>query len=100
VNAGNLVRIEDGCATVTGYEFPEPLRELSGKAETRFEASSQDTGLAVLVVVLRNSAGPTSPSKRRMRPEFRTVSGAARNAFILVLSGVKVFSSLALVSRL
>ena len=25
VNAGNLVRIEDGCATVTGYKLPRPL---------------------------------------------------------------------------
>jgi hypothetical protein len=55
LNAGNLVKIEDGCATVRGYEFPRPLLAC-GKAETRLEASSQDTGLVVLVVIVRPRA--------------------------------------------
>jgi hypothetical protein len=38
INAGNLVRIEDGCATVTGYKLPSPLVPLgTGKAGARFE---------------------------------------------------------------
>jgi len=47
------VRIGDGCATVTGYKLPLPLVPQSGtgKAGARFQARSQDTGLAVLVVV-------------------------------------------------
>ena len=37
---GNSVKFGDGCATVTGYEFPKPLEVLtiSGKAGMRFEA--------------------------------------------------------------
>jgi len=47
------VEIGDGCATVTGYKLPKPLfASASGKAGARFEAPSQDTGLAVLVVVI------------------------------------------------
>ena len=34
-----------------GYEFPKATARVSGKAETRFEASSQDTGLVVLVAI-------------------------------------------------
>src|SRR5438445_5842640 len=51
--SGNPVRIGDGCATVTGYKLPRPLVPQSGtgKAGVRFQARSQDTGLAVLVVV-------------------------------------------------
>jgi len=44
------VGIEDGCATVKGYELPQPLEVwTSGKAGVRFEALSQDTALAGLV---------------------------------------------------
>ena len=51
--SGNPVKIGDGCATVTGYKLPRPLVPQSGtgKAGVRFQARSQDTGLAVLVVV-------------------------------------------------
>jgi len=49
--SGNPVRIGDGCATVTGYKLPRPLVHQTGKAGARFQARSQDTGLAVLVVV-------------------------------------------------
>jgi hypothetical protein len=45
------VRIGDGCATVTGYKLPQPLVSgKTGKAGARFQARSQDIGLAVLVV--------------------------------------------------
>ena len=38
INAGNLVKIEDGCATVTGYKLPSPLVPFgTGKAGARFE---------------------------------------------------------------
>jgi hypothetical protein len=49
--SGNPVKIGDGCATVTGYELPQPLvsRE-TGKAGARYQARSQDIGVAVLVV--------------------------------------------------
>ena len=48
--SGNPVKIRDGCATVKGYNFPLPLvRSRIGKAGRRSEASSQDTGLIVLV---------------------------------------------------
>ena len=47
------MRIGDGCATVTGYKLPEPLvSSETGKAGVRFQARSQDIGLAVLVVAL------------------------------------------------
>jgi hypothetical protein len=46
------VRIGDGCATVTGYKLPQPLvSQEAGKAGARFQARSQDIGLAVLVRV-------------------------------------------------
>jgi hypothetical protein len=50
---GNPVKIGDGCATVTDYEFPNatvgPRGGSGGKAGTRLEVRSQDTGLAALV---------------------------------------------------
>ena len=51
--SGNPVRIGDGCATVTGYKLPKPLvSSETGKAGVRFQARSQDIGLAVLVAAL------------------------------------------------
>src|SRR5260370_30511036 len=44
--SGNPVKIGDGCATVTGYELPRPLAHQAGKAGVRFQARSQDIGLA------------------------------------------------------
>ena len=45
------MRIGDGCATVTGYKLPQPLvSRRTGKAGARFQARSQDIGLAVLVM--------------------------------------------------
>jgi hypothetical protein len=47
------VRIGDGCATVTGYKLPRPLvSSETGKAGVRFQARSQDIGLAVLVTAI------------------------------------------------
>ena len=51
--SGNPVRIGDGCATVKGYKLPKPLvSSETGKAGVRFQARSQDIGLAVLVAAL------------------------------------------------
>ena len=47
------MKIGDGCATVTGYKLPQPLvSRRTGKAGVRFQARSQDIGLAVLVTAL------------------------------------------------
>ena len=47
------MRIGGGCATVTGYKLPQPLvSQETGKAGARFQARSQDIGLAVLVMAL------------------------------------------------
>ena len=37
--SGNPVKIRDGCATVTGYEFPMPLMQI-GKAGMRLSPES------------------------------------------------------------
>ena len=48
------MKFGDGCATVTGYKLPQPLVSTEiGKAGVRFQARSQDIGLAVLVVAFR-----------------------------------------------
>ena len=48
------MKIGDGCATVTGYKLPRPLISPEiVKEGARFQARSQDIGLAVLVVVLQ-----------------------------------------------
>ena len=63
--AGNLVEIEDGCATVKGYKLPQPLACLqAGKAGARSETRSQDISTAALV---RPQKGHFS-DKGRMRP--------------------------------
>src|SRR5437773_8473404 len=50
---GNPVRIGDGCATVTDYEFPKATVRSRNAGRTgrreRGQVRSQDTGLAVLV---------------------------------------------------
>ena len=52
VENGNPVKIGDGCATVTGYKFPQPLvAHAIGKAGMRFEGRSQDIDSTMLVVV-------------------------------------------------
>ena len=71
--SGNPVRIGDGCATVTGYKLPQATARKSGKAgarpspESGYRSDSARHGSA--------RAGPASPTKRRMRPARRTVSG-------------------------
>ena len=69
----------------------------------RFEARSQDTGLAVLVAVPRLFAELTSPSKRRMRPgrQFCLIGGAVEclHSPFLRESGGFLFSGSALVSQ-
>ena len=48
------MRVGDGCATVTGYKLPQPLVSLrTGKAGARFQARSQDIGLAMLVMAFK-----------------------------------------------
>ena len=88
-----------------GLQTPKATGRQTGKAGARFEARSQDTGLAVLVAV--PITGPASPSKRRMRPVSRSVFEGVLNAFILRLAGVcrffhlqPRFSDLSLVSRI
>ena len=94
------MKIEDGCATVRGYEFPGPLLIQSGKAEMRLEASSQDTGLAVLVPMVRHVNGGRSNFSVKEKDEARAppVAGLSECLHSRFCSGVKVFSSLALVS--
>lgn len=54
------MKIGDGSATVTEYEFPKATVRLApladGKAGTRSEVRSQDNGLAVLVGLERLGA--------------------------------------------
>src|SRR5205085_624936 len=46
---GNPVKVGDGCATVTGYELPQPLVQLDREGGSEVEARSQDTGRIALV---------------------------------------------------
>src|SRR5216110_2289474 len=84
---GNPARIGDGCATVTGYELPQPLvTSREGGSEVGGPKSGYRFGCARRGPA---GAGSTSPSKRRMRPASRTVFGEDwLNAFILRLGGV------------
>jgi hypothetical protein len=70
LNAGNLVKIEGGCATVTGYKLPHATvpHVRDGKAEARFEAPSQDTGSSVLVVMERFSINFSVKEKDEASP--------------------------------
>src|SRR5262245_43987685 len=51
--SGNLVKIEDGCATVTGYELPRPLAHQAGKAGVRFKPEVRISASVVLVIVFQ-----------------------------------------------
>jgi hypothetical protein len=69
-----------------------------GKAGERFEARSQDTNLAVLVVVVESAVidsrlqRPTSPTKRRMRPALlNCFQRDSLNAFIPRFVGIEGF---------
>ena len=105
--SGNPVRIGDGCATVTGYKLPRPLVAQSGtgKAGVRFQARSQDTGLAVLVVVCNAIWLPSLNSERQgcVAPNFSVKEkdeaspcrecgmGFAECLHSLICRGLKVF---------
>ena len=96
------MRIRDGYATVTGYKLPVPLVCQTGKVGARFEASSQNIGLVVLVVIPQ--CGINFSVKRRMRPA-RSVDAERESLNALpsfsVLSGSEgfLFSDSALVSQ-
>ena len=68
-SAGNLVKFEGGCATVTGYKLPSPLVPPSGagKEEVRPETRKSGHQPGSTLVGSRPRA-TASPSKRRMRP--------------------------------
>jgi hypothetical protein len=53
-NAGNLVRIEDGCATVTGYKLPSATGFFvePGRREKGLKPGSQDISAVTLVGLL------------------------------------------------
>ena len=55
-SAGNLVRIEDGCATVTGYNLPRPLirKDWEGGSEVR----SPEVRTSELVMLVRPKLPP------------------------------------------
>src|SRR5438094_7358442 len=74
--SGNPVRIGDGCATVTGYKLPQPLVSRLRDREGGSEVGSPKSGYR-FVCARRGpaGAGPTSPSKRRMRPVPEPFSG-------------------------
>jgi hypothetical protein len=67
-NAGNLVKIEDGCATVTGYKLPKATGSFvePGRRECGLKPGSQD--ISAVTLVGPRTRGATSPTKRRMRP--------------------------------
>jgi hypothetical protein len=69
-SAGNLVKFEGGCATVTGYNLPRPLGPPcgTGKAGVRSDTRKSGHQLGYMLVGSR-PRGATSPSKRRMRPD-------------------------------
>ena len=100
------MRIGDGCATVTGYKLPQPLvsRE-TGKAGVRFQAPSQDIGLAVLVMAPKaGQAGRLSyfgadfsvKEKDEASPWRECVAGFAECLHSPICRGLKVFCLLAL----
>jgi hypothetical protein len=66
--AGNLVKIEDGCATVTGYKLPSATGFFMepGRREKGLKPGSQDISAVTLVRLCTYRAA--SPTKRRMRP--------------------------------
>ena len=87
--SGNPVKIGDGCATVTGYKLPQPLVPPNGigKAGVRFRPQVRIS--VWLCSSWSRLAGPTSPSKRRMRPaRFAGARRDSLNAFILRFAGV------------
>jgi hypothetical protein len=91
-NAGNAVRIGDGCATVSDYKLPEAtvgFVRAGGKAGVRFEVRSQDIGLIALVGPLGERALLRNEKDEASLPDcFRQDSS---NAFILRFAGMRAF---------
>jgi hypothetical protein len=96
-NAGNAVRIGDGCATVSDYKLPTATVRSAlgtdGKAGVRFEIRSQDIRLTALVGRLRKR-----PALLRKEKDEASLPNCLRqdslNAFIprfCVSEGVFVF---------
>ena len=87
------MRIEGGCATVSGYELPKPLLK-DGKAGVRNEARSQDTGSSVLVVTGGAEASLVDFSvKEKDEARIPPVRGIAVEPSFPVLRRVKDFFS-------
>jgi hypothetical protein len=95
------VRIGDGCATVTGYKLPRPLvSSETGKAGVRFQARSQDIGLAVLVAALDAGqaeclccvgANFSVKEKDEASPSRECVAGLAECLHSPICRGLEVF---------
>jgi hypothetical protein len=83
------VRFGDGCATVSGYELPQPLeRRRSGKAGARFEARSQDiecvhARLGFVPAICRRVARFSAKEKDEAREAACVASLRLLSAFIL-----------------
>jgi hypothetical protein len=68
-SAGKLVRFEHGCATVTGYNLPEPLVPPCGAGKAGVRSETRKSGHQPgSTLVGSRPRGAASPSKRRMRP--------------------------------
>ena len=68
-SAGNLVKFEGGCATVTGYNLPSPLVPPSGAGKAGVRSETRKSGHQHgYTLVGSRPRGAASPSKRRMRP--------------------------------
>ena len=92
--SGNPVRIGDGCATVTGYKLPEPLvSQETGKAGARFQARSQDIGLAVLVMVPRCGTDFSVKEKDEASPSRGCAAGFAECLHSPICRGLEAFWS-------
>jgi hypothetical protein len=93
--SGNLVKVEDGCATVKGYKLPRAtvvcVRRTDGKAGARLRPKSGYRFGCARRGSLTPAAGvepPTSPSKRRMRPaRCACAERDSLSAFILRFAG-------------
>ena len=95
------MKIGDGCATVTGYKLPKPLvSSETGKAGVRFQARSQDIGLAVLVAAfVAGQAGCPSGTganfsvkeKDEASPSRVRVAGFAGCLHSPICRGLRVF---------
>jgi hypothetical protein len=93
-NAGNLVRIEGGCATVTGYKLRKAtVPSGDGKAEARLEARSQDIGSIVLVVAAGKIRWANFSVKEKDEARALTVFNVAECLHSRLPRRMKVFLS-------